>query len=199
MQPGQLFYLMGASGVGKDSLLDYLRAHLPVDARVLLARRYITRPAGVDGENHIAITPEAFRERQARGAFAMHWRSHGFEYGIDRRIDDDLSAGWQVVVNGSRHYLESARRRYPTLQPILVSVSHDQLFERLVKRGREGPEDIERRLQRAETLDAQLADQSLYRLRNDGPLEVAGNQLLEMIMGVGSEARTSPRAAAASG
>ncbi len=199
MQQGHLFYLMGASGVGKDSLLDYLRAHLPADARVLVATRHITRPACVGGENHIAITPEAFRDRLAQGAFALHWRSHGFEYGIDRQIDDYLARGWQVVVNGSRHYLETARRCYPTLQPILVTVSHDQLFERLVKRGREGPEEIDRRLQRAEALDAQLVDQSLYRLRNDGLLEVAGKRLLQMVMGAGSEARTSPRAAAASG
>jgi ribose 1,5-bisphosphokinase len=134
MAQGQLFYLMGASGVGKDSLLDYLRMHLPPKAPVLLARRHITRPVGAGGEEHIAITPEAFRERLLVGDFAMHWRSHGNDYGIDREIDTYLANGWQVVVNGPRHYLESARRHYPTnLCPVLVTVSHDQLFERLIR------------------------------------------------------------------
>ncbi len=189
MQPGQLFYLMGASGVGKDSLLDYLRAHLPADARVLLATRHITRPACVGGEDHIAITPEAFSDRLARGAFALHWRSHGFEYGIDRQIDDYLSRGWQVVVNGSRHYLNTARQRYPDLFPILISVSHDCLLERLQRRGRESSDQIERRLQRAEALDARVQGRAQTVLVNDGPLEIAGQQLLTIVMQAGMEYR----------
>jgi ribose 1,5-bisphosphokinase len=149
----------------------------------LLARRHITRPAGAGGEEHFAITPEAFRDRLLGGGFAMHWRSHGYDYGIDSDIDTHLTKGWQVVVNGSRHYLESARNRYPTnLRPLLVTVSHNQLFERLVRRGRESSEEIEQRLQRAEALDAQLRHQSLLRLSNNGPLEAAGDRLLEMIL-----------------
>ncbi len=182
MPQGQLFYLMGASGVGKDSLIDYQRRHLPADAPVRLVRRHITRPAGAGGENHIAMTPGAFQERLDAGGFAMHWRSHGYAYGIDRDIDDELAKGWQMVVNGSRHYLEAATRRYPNLFPILVSVSHDYLLERLQRRGRERNDQIEQRLQRAEALDAQVKDRAYAVLVNDGPLEIAGQQLLTLIL-----------------
>ena len=189
MPQGQLFYLMGASGVGKDSLLDYLRSHLPPGAPVHLARRFITRPLHAGGEAHIALSPESFRERLEQGTFSLYWHSHGNDYGIDREIDDYLARGWQVIINGSRHYLESARGRYPSLRPILVTVSHDRLFERLVRRGREGPDEIERRLRRAETLDAQMRRQVLTRLHNDGPLEAAGNRLLKMVLGEAVQTR----------
>lgn len=182
MRQGQLFYLMGASGVGKDSLLAYLRAHLPTDAPVILAQRHITRPADAGGEAHIEISHEKFERRLAEGGFAMHWQSHGFRYGIDSGIDRHLAQGRQVVVNGSRHYLENARQRYPELCPVLITVSHDKLLARLRERGRECNKAIEQRLQRAEALDAQLRDQVLIRLGNDGPLEQAGSLLLAMVL-----------------
>ncbi len=54
----RLLYLMGASGSGKDSLLDALRQHLPTD--VAVAHRYITRPADAGAENHIALSETEF-------------------------------------------------------------------------------------------------------------------------------------------
>ena len=181
-EPGRLIYLMGASGVGKDSLLEYLRTHLPDDAPVRLPRRYITRPEDAGGEDHIEIDEETFRWHAALGGFAMHWDSHGFHYGIGRDIDVWLAQGLQVVLNGSRHYLESARSRYPTLRPVLVSVSHDTLRQRLLQRGRENGEEIERRLQRAEALDRELAHSDLTILHNDGPLRETGEALLELVL-----------------
>lgn len=182
VQPGRIFYLMGASGVGKDSLLHYLQSHLPPSAPVKLPRRYITRPEDAGGEEHIEISRESFRWQAAQGNFAMHWESHGFCYGISREIDKWLAEGFHVVLNGSRHYLESALAHYPTLLPVLVSVSHDALVARLTRRGRENSEEIEQRLQRAEALDRELAHGDLTILHNDGPLCEAGEALLELVL-----------------
>jgi len=199
MPSGHLFYLMGASGVGKDSLIDYLRRHLPAEARVLLARRFITRPADAGGETHIAISPQAFHERISSGGFAMHWRSHGFDYGIDSAIERYLATGWQVVVNGSRRYLETALERYPNLRPVLITVSHEHLLGRLLERGRECRDEIEHRLRQAESLDAQLHTRPLLKLSNDGPLEVAGERLLRLILSETTGARSEPSPGAAAG
>jgi ribose 1,5-bisphosphokinase len=182
MQQGRLFYLMGASGVGKDSLLGYLRTHLSQDSPVLIPQRYITRPTTAGGEEHIELSRHEFHTRMREDGFAMHWQSHGYLYGIDAGIDRSLARGYQVVINGSRHYLETARSRYTNLFPVLITVSHDQLLERLLNRGRENEQEIEQRLLRAEALDKQLQDQDLIRLPNGGPLEQAGRRLLEMIL-----------------
>ncbi len=181
MQQGFLFYLMGASGVGKDSLLGYLRAHLSEDSPVVIPQRYITRPAAAGGEEHIELSPQAFQERLQAGGFAMHWQSHGYHYGIDAEIDRFLAQGYQVVINGSRHYLKTAHSLYASFCPVLVTVSHDKLLQRLLSRGRENEREIEQRLLRAEALDNQLRDQNLIRLANDGPLEQAGQGLLELV------------------
>ncbi len=179
---GQLFYLMGASGVGKDSLILYLQSQLSATDKVMLPRRYITRETRAGGEPHIEITPEAFERHVSEGRFAMHWYSHGYAYGIGIEIEEWLKQGYQVVINGSRHYLDSARESYPDLLPVLITVSHDQLAQRLISRGRESHEEIEQRLVRAEALDQSLKDSHLIRLSNDGPLQEAGDSLLKLVL-----------------
>ena len=51
----RLIYVMGPSGAGKDSVLGWLREHLPAEMPVHWARRTITRPASAGGEAHEAI------------------------------------------------------------------------------------------------------------------------------------------------
>jgi ribose 1,5-bisphosphokinase len=70
---GRLFYIMGASGVGKDSLIDYSRKKINGLKSVIYAHRYITRPAKAGGENHIALTVEEFHQRKENGLFSLCW------------------------------------------------------------------------------------------------------------------------------
>ncbi len=56
MRQGQLVYVMGASGSGKDSLLQALRPRLR-GVPVAFARRYITRPLSLLRANAISPFP----------------------------------------------------------------------------------------------------------------------------------------------
>ena len=60
MTAGRLVYCMGPSGAGKDSLLDWLRAHLPTPCPVHWAQRTISRSAMPGGEAHESVSPETF-------------------------------------------------------------------------------------------------------------------------------------------
>ncbi|MDQ7074696.1 MAG: ribose 1,5-bisphosphokinase [Gammaproteobacteria bacterium] len=176
---GSLFYLMGASGVGKDALMAAARQRLQFDDSVLFAHRYITRPAAPEAENHIVLSEQEWRTRQRLGLFSLSWQSHGFRYGIGIEIDHWLQLGLNVVINGSREYLAEASRQYD-LRPILVSASASTLRQRLLNRGREGGESIELRLQRAQQYD-QLIHPKLMTLHNDAELETAVEQLLLLL------------------
>src|SRR4051812_46339588 len=101
----QLFYIIGASGVGKESLINYARTTINGSLPILFAHRYITRPAQAGNENHIALSTEEFQSRLAGNLFALHWESHGQSYGIGVEINTWLEKGFHVVVNGSRQYL----------------------------------------------------------------------------------------------
>lgn len=177
----ELFYLIGASGVGKDSLIKYVRESMPHDARVMIAHRYITRPQEAGGENHIALSEGEFAARMQRGCFSMCWYSHQTWYGIGSEIDQWLSMGLNVVVNGSRAYLQEALQIYPDITPVLVTADHGILRRRLENRGREGAQQIEQRLQLAQQLDGEIQHPQLHRIANNGELVEAGEALLRLI------------------
>lgn len=179
---GQLYYLIGPSGSGKDSLISYVRNRLKGNGSVFFARRYITRPPQTDGENHIALSREEFQQRLKQGLFAMHWRSHGCYYGIGIEIDHWLSKGCQVVVNGSRLYLPKAKQRYPDLKVILIEASMEVLKRRLQTRGRETPEQIQERLERNNRINDVLAITPHVVINNDGALDKAGKMLIQNLL-----------------
>jgi len=190
MAEGKLFYVIGPSGSGKDSLMRYGRERLAAEPGVVFAHRYITRPVELHGENHVALTEAEFDARLAADLFAMHWGSHGLRYGIGREINFWLAKGCNVVMNGSREYLPEARRRYPALMAVLVVVSPDILAARLRARGRETDDQIAQRIVRARQF--MRPDGRLEIIVNDAELHVAGERFVQLL----SVARTSERATA---
>lgn len=176
-----LYYVIGASGSGKDSLMNFARMHMPENAKAVFTHRYITRPADAGGENHVSLTEKEFNLRKAAGCFAMSWYSHGMYYGISIEINQWLRFGLDVVVNGSRAYLDEAVKKYPHLQPVLISVNSDILRERLESRGRETPEQIERRLEQAHSLQQEVSHPRLITIENNSTVENSGKQLIQLI------------------
>ncbi len=177
-----LFYVIGASGAGKDSLIHYLRENMPDEAPVLFAHRYITRPSDAGGENHVALSIREFERRKEIGCFAMHWFSHETHYGIGKEINVWLSHGLNVVMNGSRGYLQNATKLYPNLVPILISVDPDVLSDRLFARGRESTDQIQQRIIQAIKLEKDVKHPQLLKIDNNNRLEIAGEQLLNAIL-----------------
>lgn len=177
---GTLFYLMGASGSGKDSLLQGCRERLTPHHRVFIAHRFITRAAGAGGENHIHLTENEFQLRVAAGLFAMHWSSHGHLYGISKEIDHWLDIGLNVIINGSREYLPQAMAQYPNLVPVMVNVDSELLRLRLIQRGRESASEIDQRLERHADMVKTLPESTLY-IDNSHSLDNATHALMRIL------------------
>jgi ribose 1,5-bisphosphokinase len=176
--PGRLVYLMGPSGSGKDSVMAAARTTLERH-HVFVARRVITRSAEAKGEDALSVSPDRFEQLRAEGAFALHWQANGLSYGIPVEIDDALRQGRTVLVNGSRAHLARARQRYPDLLAILLTVEPQVLRQRLLSRGREPLEDIERRLARSRELSQQ--DPGVHLLDNSARLDDAVERLLALL------------------
>ncbi|MGH7955721.1 MAG: phosphonate metabolism protein/1,5-bisphosphokinase (PRPP-forming) PhnN [Opitutaceae bacterium] len=176
---GTLFYVVGASGAGKDSLMTYARARLGGRTPVFFAHRYITRPAEAGGENHVAVTRAEFAQMKTLDLFALAWESHGHCYALGREIEMWLDRGANVVMNGSRGFLPEAARVFPDLCVVLIAVSPAVLRARLETRGRESPEEIRERIARAEEFI--VTHSSLITIRNNGSLAEAGEQLVAVL------------------
>lgn len=177
MSPGCLYYVMGPSGAGKDSVLGWVREHGATHG-VLYAHRYITRPADAGGENHVALSVPEFRSRERHGLFALTWEAHGLCYGIGNEVAHWLSRGADVLVNGSRGAFARACERFPALRPVLITANPRVIASRLAARGRESEDEIVARMARLN--DYPVPPGSVV-IRNDGCLADAGACLLQTI------------------
>lgn len=173
-----LVYVMGPSGAGKDTLIDYARAR--VDPRqIAFATRYITRPADDKGEHHIPLTEAEFAARREAGLFTMSWESHGFFYGIGAEVDLWRERGLLVVVSGARSHWARVHDRYPAARAILVSAPPEVLGARLAARARESEAAIRARL--ARSVPATWAGDVRF-LENSGAIEVAGEMFVSILL-----------------
>jgi phosphonate metabolism protein PhnN/1,5-bisphosphokinase (PRPP-forming) len=178
---GTLVLVVGPSGAGKDSLIAWCRAQFAGDASVVFPRRLITRNVTEGTEDHDTASDAAYADLVAKGDFALHWRAHGLGYGIPASIAGDLAAGRSVVVNVSRAVLDEARRKFPPVAIVSVTVPPALLAERLRHRRRESEVEIAGRLARGEAHAVSGPD--VVALDNSGSIDVAGAALAAVIAG----------------
>jgi ribose 1,5-bisphosphokinase len=176
---GKLFYVIGASGAGKDTLINFARNRINGSDKVIFAHRYITRPPFTGNENHIHLTEEEFKTRISANLFALHWESHGKYYGIGTEINSWMENGFNVIVNGSRQYLPEAQQIYPDIIVILIDASPEVINQRLTSRGREDAGEIAKRISRTTEITTDLTD--CIRIVNDTAVEDAGEELVSII------------------
>ena len=176
--PGTLVAVVGASGVGKDSIIDWARSRsAAIPGGPVFPRRAVTRPAG-PGEEHICLDDAAFHAAESRGGFAVSWRAHGLAYGIPVAADETVAAGGVVVVNVSRAVLPGLAARYARLRVVRVVVPEDVRRTRLATRGREEGDAADARIARADPAPGFPADLEIV---NDGTIERAGRTFLAFL------------------
>lgn len=117
----RLVYVVGPSGSSKDSLLGWLAQQLGPDSGVAFAQRTITRAVQAGGEQHESIDTAGFIQLREAGAFGMAWEANGLCYGVRGSALPPRADATQVIVNGSRVYLDEARRRFPGLKVVQVT------------------------------------------------------------------------------
>lgn len=178
MQPGIFFYIVGASGVGKDTLISGALQRLSNTERYTQVRRVITRPAG-PGEDHEPATAESFARQLAAGRFLHHWQAHGLDYGIPTDVLGDLACGRNVIANGSRAALKHLVGKVHPVVVVEISAPRDNLRNRLIERGRETDAEIDARLSRQVEIYPQGVD--VIRISNDSSVEAGVEKLVRAL------------------
>lgn len=170
---GGLFVaVVGPSGAGKDTMLDFARAAFAEDPNVIFAQRFITRPADAGGEHHTAVTGEEFDGAVSAGKIALWWEAHGLKYGIPAEMKQAVAEGKCVVANLSRAALDDAAEVFGQLHVLHVTAPADVIAARLAGRGRESASDIVARRKRAD-LDI-VTNSPVTTINTDRPTEVSG-------------------------
>lgn len=145
---GLLLVVSGPAGVGKGTIDGRLLAAHPNMHMSVSATTRKPRPGEVDGVHYFFISEPEFRKMIADGAFLeyMHVFNTNF-YGTPRKfVEDSVAAGRDVIleidVNGAMHVKEA----YPDAVLVFIAPpSMVTLKNRLIGRGTETPEAIEKR------------------------------------------------------
>lgn len=145
---GELYLIAAPSGAGKTSLMKALLKRCP---SLALSVSDTTRPARqgeVDGEQYHFVSVEAFRRGIEAGEYLEHAEVFGNYYGTRRdRVEALWAEGRDVLLEIDVQGAEQVRSRFPGLCSVFIlPPSMKVLAERLINRGSDAPEVVERRL-----------------------------------------------------
>jgi len=151
-EQGTLYVISAPSGAGKTSLVSGM---LQEDARLGVSISHTTRPmreGEQNGVNYHFVSRNEFEAMVARGDFLEHADVFGNYYGTSQVwVRETLAKGQDVILEIDWQGAEQVRRLIPECVGVfIVPPSAEILRERLVGRGTDAPEVIERRLREAE-------------------------------------------------
>ena len=181
---GRLVVLAGPSGVGKSSVVHELRTLYPDLWFSVSATTRAQRPGERDGVDYRFVTADDF-DHMIKNDELLEWAEiHG---GIHRSgtprepIERRLAAGQPALVEVDLAGARNLRRAMPEAFLVFLSPpSWEALVERLVGRGTEEPEVVQRRLATAREELAARAEFDAVVVNTD--LKSAALDLLKLIL-----------------
>lgn len=145
---GDVFIVSGPSGAGKGTLVRALLDRVPGVWLSVSATTRDPRPGEVDGVDYFFLSAEEFERLIAEDGFLEWAEVHGNRYGTLRStVEEHASAGEQVVLEIDPQGAAQVKRAMPSAVLVFIEPpSFEELRRRLIGRGSETPEQIERRL-----------------------------------------------------
>lgn len=150
MSSGKLFLILGPSGSGKGTVINYLRKEFPQAVFPLSCTTRPPRPGESDGEVYHFLTKDEFQKKIDAGEF-LEWAvvHHDNFYGtLKQPIIDALAAGKIVIREVDMQGVESIRKILPADQVVAIFItapSWENLKHRILGRSKIQAEELEQR------------------------------------------------------
>src|SRR3984957_4784691 len=148
----RVFVITGPSGVGKGTLIRGLMERLPQLELSVSATTRPPRPGEQDGADYHFLSGEEFERHVQGGDFVEHADYAGRRYGTLRsELEQRVAAGAPVVLEIEVQGARQVRAAMPeAVQVFIAPLSLEALRTRLIGRGTDASEEVERRLGVAE-------------------------------------------------
>lgn len=148
MEKGLLIVISGFSGVGKGTVIQMVLNELPGLKFSVSCTTRAPRAGEEDGVNYYFLSEEEFERKIDEGAFIEYTRTFTNYYGtLKSEIDTPIAAGVDILLELNVVGAKNIKKLYPDCVTIFVRPpSMEALKARLVGRGSESPESLERRL-----------------------------------------------------
>lgn len=182
MKRGNLIILSGPSGVGKGTIKDQLLLDesLNLHYSVSCTTRK-PRIGEVDGIHYYFISQDQFDEMIQEDAFLEYARFVDHSYGTPSKvIEEKRQAGKNVLLEIELHGALQVIAKCPdALSIFILPPSLEELHKRLMGRGTESPEVVQKRFDTAKE-ELAMQDHYQYRVVND-TVDRAVKEITEII------------------
>ena len=179
----RVFVITGPSGVGKGTLIRLLGERVEDLALSVSATTRAPRPGEENGVDYHFLSDNEFARRVDAGEFVEWAQYSGRRYGTLRsELQRHLDAGNPVVLEIELQGARQVRKAMPEAVQIFIEPPDEEaLKDRLVGRGTDEPEEVERRLAVARE-EMAAAGEFQYRVCNDR-LDEAVARLVGIVTG----------------
>jgi guanylate kinase len=174
--PGALLVIIsGPSGVGKDTIIDALRARdrEPDYHYVVTCTTRHPRPGEIPGVSYQFLTHDEFRALEDAGELLESAEVHGNHYGTPRReVAQALAEGRDVILKIDVQGAAAVKERVPdALLVFIVPPTLEALFQRLRSRATETADELEIRQRNAAIELARQGDYDRVVVNEDDQVE----------------------------
>ena len=144
---GRPFIVSAPAGTGKTTLVKMLTDEFPcVVASISFTTRQ-PREGEINGRHYNFLTHDEFEKKIASGDFLEYVKLYGDYYGTSRSwVEERLNAGKHVVLVIDTQGAAQLRMIWKTVTIFIKPPSLDELKHRMLSRGTDTVETIERRL-----------------------------------------------------
>ena len=184
VQPRALVVVIsGLSAVGKDVVIKGMREEGYIFHRVVTVTTRPPRPGEVDRQDYDFVSEDEYQSMLERGELVEHAEVYGKLYGVpEGEIREPLSRGQDAVMRIDVQGAMAIKKTIPEAVLIfLIASSMKELRRRMIGRGKDSPEDMERRIDTVREEIGQIPKFDYVVVNRDGRLDEAVRQVMSIV------------------